>query len=126
MTAVDKYFFKPLYYPNNAWSVIGWWESRRPLFNLVVGISGLFTLATALLFAPGGPPPLALVFAYGVLANIGYSLGPLTDLVLRKLLGSRGSAVGPVLFRYGFFFSLGVTLLPIPLILLGRLLQLLF
>jgi hypothetical protein len=121
MTAVEKYFFTPLYYPRSAWSVLSWWEARRPVFNLCVGAAGLMTLAT-LEFLSALPPhrvdfgvPWRPVVVYAVLANIGYTLGPIADLVLRRQLGERAPAVGPVLLRYGFAFSLGLTLLPIGL-----------
>jgi len=132
MTAVEKYFFTPLYYPHNTWSVIGWWESRRPVFNLCVGGAGLLSLGTVALLQslpphPGTFPfPWTGVVVYGVLANAGYTLGPATDLVLRRLLGDRAPAVAPALFRYGFVFSLGLTVLPIPLAALGWLARLLF
>jgi hypothetical protein len=126
MTAVEKYFFTPLYHPGSSWSVIRWWESRRVLFNLSVGGAGLLSVGVASLLA--GPPPLRLltggVLVYGVMANVCYTLGPATDLALRRLLGERAPAIGPVLFRYGFVFSMGLTLLPIPLAAVGWLVRL--
>ena len=127
-TAIEKYFFTPLYYPRSAWSVVAWWEKRRPLFNAAVGAAGLATLGT-LALTEGHPPPfeaVGMVLVYGVLANICYTLGSVVDLSLRRLLGDRAPAVGPVLFRYGFVFSVGLTMLPIPLILISKVLQLLF
>ena len=122
----------PLYYPRSTWSVIRWWESRRPLFNVCVGGAGLLSLGTAVLFEylPRGAGtihvPWSAVLVYGILANAGYTLGPAADLVLRRLLGDRAPAVAPVLFRYGFAFSMGLTLLPIPLAALAWLVRLLF
>jgi hypothetical protein len=132
VTAVEKYFFTPLYYPRSSWSVLRWWESRRLLFNLCVGGTGLLSLGTATLIAHlpphagAFPTPWGVVLVYGVLANLGYTLGPVTDLALRRALDERAPAVAPVLFRYGFVFSLGLTLLPIPVAALGWLLRLLF
>lgn len=132
MTAVEKYFFTPLYYPRNSWSVVRWWESRRPLFNLSVGTAGLFSLGIASLFIHLPPHPESfgfpwpVVVVYGVLANVSYTLGAITDLFLRRRLGDRAPAVAPVLFRYGFVFSLGLTLLPIPVAAMGWLARLLF
>lgn len=129
MTAVERYFFTPLYFPRSPWSIVRWWESRRFLFNLSVGSAGLLSLAMATLIrhlpphAGSFPVPWAGVLVYGVLANLCYTLGPVGDLVLRRALGERAPAVGPVLFRYGFVFSLGLTLLPIPLAALGWLLR---
>lgn len=132
MTAVERYFFTPLYYPRSSWSILRWWESRRLLFNLCVGGAGLLSLGIVALLEllpphhGGFSPPWAVVLVYGVLANLCYTLGPVSDLVLRRVLGDRAPAVGPVLFRYGFVFSLGLTLLPIPLAALGWLMRLLF
>jgi hypothetical protein len=129
VTAVERYFFTPLYYPRSSWSILTWWESRRFLFNLCVGSAGLLSLGMAALIGrlpphPGGfPIPWGGVLVYGVLANLCYTLGPASDLVLRRTLRDRAPAVGPVLFRYGFVFSLGLTLLPIPLAVLGWLMR---
>lgn len=125
MTAVEKYFFTPLYYPRSAWAVVAWWESRRLLFNLCVGSAGLVTLASVTLLAHLPPHPTgfflpwAPVLVYALMANVGYSLGPLGDLLLRRAMGDRASAIAPVLFRYGFVFAVGLTLLPIPMAVLG-------
>ena len=113
-TAVEKYFFTPLYYPHSAWSVIRWWEKRRLMYNVAVGTAGMVTLAVAAL-TDGQGPPLALPLVYGVMANVLYTMGSVADLTLRKVLGDRAPAVGPVMFRYGFVFSLGLTLLPVPM-----------
>ena len=129
MTAVDKYFFTPLYYPGSSWSVLRWWESRRPLFNAAVGAAGVLSLGVISLLE--GPPQTATmvlggVVVYGVMANVCYTLGPVADLLLRRWLGDRAPAAGPALFRYGFVFSVGLTLLPIPVVILSKLLSLIF
>jgi hypothetical protein len=132
MSAVERYFFTPLYYPRGTWSVVRWWESRRPLYNLWVGAAGLFSLGVVMLFAHLPPHPRTLQFpwmpvvAYGVLANACYSLGAVADLALRLRLGDRAPAVAPALLRYGFAFSMGLSLLPIPLAFLGWLGRILF
>lgn len=126
MTAVEKYLFTPLYYPRDLGDVFRWWESRRPLYNLVVGTAGMVTLGTVAVLHPGPPPMFAaFVVAYGVMANLCFSGGVVADLVLRRLLGEDGHVAGPVLFRYGTAFSIGLTLLPIPLAIVGWLLGLL-
>jgi hypothetical protein len=105
----------------SAWSIVHWWESRRVAYNAAVGAAGVATLTTMFVFAhlPPHPipfmiPPVAVV-AYGVLANICYSAGPVLDLLICRTWGDQYEAVGPALFRYGFVFSIGLTLLPIPL-----------
>lgn len=135
MSAIEKYFFTPVYYPRSAWAVVRWWESRRLLYNAAVGAAGLVTLGTVtgFLLLPPHSPGLAAwdgvipgIVVYGVLANLFYSLGAPADLLLRRFLGDRAAAAGPVLFRYGFVFSLGLTLLPIPLALFGWVARLIF
>jgi hypothetical protein len=125
LTTVEKYFFTPIYHPRSSWSVIRWWESRRPFFNTVIGAAGLLTLgiSSALATLPPHPQPFALpwgaVLVYGLMANLCYSAGAPIDLMLRRRLGDRAPAVGQALFRYGFVFSLGLTLLPIVLVAVG-------
>jgi len=132
MTAIEKYFFTPLYYPRTQWSVVRWWEVRRPVFNLWVGGTGLLSLGLVTILSRLPPHPVAMsipwqvVVVYGVLANVFYTLGPVADVILRRLLGERAPAVGPVLFRYGFVFSVGLTLLPVALAGLGWLARLFF
>lgn len=135
MNAVEKYFFTPIYRPRSAWTVFRWWESRRLLYNAVVGAAGLVTVGAVsgfLLLPPRAPGwgawdgVFPAILGYGVLANLCYSLGAPADLLLRRFLGDRAAAAGPVLFRYGFVFSLGLTLLPIPLALFGWVARLIF
>ena len=121
MSALTEYFCTPLREPRSAWSVINWWESRRAVYNLSVGAAGLVSLGALALFASLPPHPAHVVIpweaipVYALLANLGYSLGPATDLVIRRRWGDQYAVVGPALFRYGFVFSVGLTLLPAPL-----------
>ena len=100
-------------------AVIGWWERRRPLFNLVVGATGLVTLSVLGLAAGGvifAQPGLWLgVTAYGVAANVCYSFGAPLELLLERWLGRETYGLGPALFRYGLVYSVGLTLFPLAL-----------
>lgn len=100
-------------------AVIGWWERRRPLFNLVVGATGLVTVSVIVLAAGPGmisKPGLWLgVTAYGVAANVCYSLGAPLELILERWLGRETYGLGPALFRYGLVYSVGLTLFPLAL-----------
>jgi len=130
-TAVERWFFTPLYYPRGPLQVIGWWERRRLMYNVSVGAAGVLTLAVGaalgVLPLPGTMPGEIMgVILYGLLANVCYSMGPVADLVLRRILGIRAPDVAPVLFRYGFVFSVGLTLLPIPLMVAGTIAQFMF
>ena len=56
-------------------SVIRWWESRRPLYNLAVGVTGLgvlgYSVGLELLLGNGLlEVPLIGVVAYGIAANV--------------------------------------------------------
>lgn len=106
-------------------SALRWWESRRLLFNKVVGATGLATLASISLFlvlpphTMGGPHPLAMLAmaaAYAVAANACYTLGWLLELAARAMWGRRAPDIGPLLFRQGLIFSVGLTLLPVLLV----------
>lgn len=104
-----------------ALSSLRWWESRRLLFNKVVGATGLVTLAgvSVLFLLPpwtlGGLsllPMLAAAAVYGIAANACYTLGWVAELAARALWGPQAPAIGPLLFRQGLIFSVGLTLLP--------------
>jgi hypothetical protein len=102
--------------------IVTWWESRRLLYNLIVGACGLVTLTVVVIASVvGGHDPLREspvipVVAYGFMANLCYTLGPLIELTLERVWKDRILPVGPALFRQGLAFSIGLTLLPIPLV----------
>lgn len=121
MTALTRYFFHEVDVPRDGWEIVRWWERRRPAYNVAVGSAGLTTLGVmSLLF---GPPPLVpmllVVGAYGVAANLCYTLGPVLDILARRWGGPGWAPIGPALLRHGFTFAIGLTLLPIPMIVLG-------
>jgi len=106
-------------------SSLRWWESRRLLFNKVVGATGMVTLASVSVFFLLPPHTLgefsllgmiAGSVAYGIAANLCYSLGWLAELAARALWGRRAPDVGPLLFRQGLIFSVGLTLFPVLLV----------
>ena len=108
-----------------ALGILLWWESRRLVYNVIVGATGVVTLAVltiAVLAAPAsdfGPPavtPWIPVLAYGILANVCYTLGPIIEATLEHAWKDRILPIGPALFRQGLAFSIGLTLLPIPIV----------
>lgn len=103
-------------------SSLRWWESRRLLFNQVVGATGLVTLASIsalFLLGPGTLgefsllPLLVGAAVYGIAANVCYTLGWFIELAARAVWGRRAPDLGPLLFRQGLIFSVGLTLLPV-------------
>jgi hypothetical protein len=95
-----------------------WWELRRPVFNVVVLVTGLASLVLIMRILPGDTEidslgVLAGCFLYGVAANACYMLGWLTELVW----SARGTTVDVSerrnrVYRTGLVFSVLVTLSP--------------
>ncbi len=100
-----------------ACAIIAWWERRRPLYNLVVGACGVWTLGLHTLVHGPPPEPAVAVVAVGIMANIAYTLGPVVEVTTTCLWGRRVLPVGPLLFRQGVLFSVGLTLV-LPVIIL--------
>ena len=102
-----------------AFGILTWWESRRLAYNIIVGATGLVTLgiiSAISLIPPGLPrftPPVQLILAYGALANICYTFGPMVEIGLQQIWKDRVLPVGPTLFRQGLAFSVGLTMLPV-------------
>ena len=130
MAALTSVLFPEPTLRRSAGSVIGWWERRRPLYNGIVGTTGIVTVSV-LAVALG---PIVLVqpgtwigiTAYGIAANVCYSLGAPTELLLERWLGRQTYALGPTLFRYGLIYSVGLTLFPLALGVFAVLAKLLF
>jgi hypothetical protein len=108
-------------------SIFRWWESRRLTYNVIVGGTGLVTLAIvkAIMLLP----PLSMsgesvmfwpgIVAYGIFANLFYSLGFVTEAAMQRAWHEETPRVGPALFRQGLAFSVGLTLFPIALMGIG-------
>ncbi|MEP6999359.1 MAG: hypothetical protein ABI969_02695 [bacterium] len=126
MTTLARLLFPAPAIRRSPAQLLGWWESRRPTYNIVVGGTGVLTLAVlqAISWLPPHLPlqaPWQVVVAYGVLANVCYSFGYITESLLERLWGGEVAPVGPALFRQGLIFSVGLTLLPIGLAWIGYL-----
>lgn len=118
-TALTRFLFRAPYQAPSTAEVVGWWEARRPAYNVAVGTAGLLSLAMMAAVQATFPGPMEMVpwqavVAYGVMANVFYSFGPVVDAIVCRRWGAQFSAVGPALFRYGLVFAVGLTLLPIP------------
>lgn len=106
------------------WSLLSWWESRRPAFNAIIGGAGLVTLGAVRLVTALPPNPwgitvlqeLPIIVTYAVLANVCYSGGFFTELFMRKFLGEGAPRPGPALLRMGLTFSVGLTLFPVAIV----------
>ncbi len=126
MSALTRILFPLPDCRRTPWSLLRWWEARRLTYNVAVGGAGLLTLGVV--GAVGLLPPvlhprllqwpqvLVGVVVYGVLANVGYSLGWTTEMAMRLLWRKQAPEAGPALFRQGLSFAVGLTLLPIPVV----------
>ena len=95
----------------NIFQIIGWWELRRILYNLIILAAGLisFSIISILVYVKPGEDlqePLAL-FVFGLLGNLGYTLGWLTEI-----LGKKSVTYGPEMFKLGLYFTLFWVFLP--------------
>ena len=121
MSALTRLLFPAPAEIRSTAAIFRWWESRRLTFNLTVGAAGLVTLAAIKAIAL--LPPLSVsmpvfwpaVAAYGVFANLFYSLGFVTEAAMQRAWHDDTPRVGPALFRQGLVFSVGLTLFPIAL-----------
>ena len=101
--------------------VIHWWESRRPIYNAVVGATGMGTLlysnALSLLVRHEWfTVPWQVIVVYGVAANLFYTLGWAVENGVEHWLNRPVYGFGPALFRHGLVFSVGLTLFPAALV----------
>lgn len=117
MTALTEFLF-PAPARRSGPAILRWWESRRLVYNLIVGAAGLVSLGLfhTLLTLPPGAHRVGMmwqpVLVFGVLANVCYLLGPVAEIGIEKLSGGRVLPVGPALYRMGLTFSVGLAFLP--------------
>lgn len=96
--------------PRSFLSILMWWELRRPLYNIAVGLAGL-PAAFALIVLFGYSIQLIFLEALGYmfLANVCYSLGTPAELVARTCYKDKAETYGPVLLTLGTIFSVLLT-----------------
>lgn len=97
--------------PRGNFSIIGWWEARRMLFNMVILLCGL---PTVLIIYLTGLASLKFTVTgsieYAILANICYTAGWICELIARSWWQERARHLGPILFTLGFAFSILLTI----------------
>ncbi len=125
MSQIVQALFPAPDYRRTTLSLLQWWESRRLLYNGIVGGTGLITAGTVQLLSLLPPTdhhfgvPLAGVLVWGIAANVFYSLGWAVEASMERVWKREAPLIGPVLFRQGVAFSVGLTLLPITLAFVG-------
>ena len=120
----DSKFFSRTKEPAGFWQIIAWCEIRRIPYNLIVGAAGVATSMLVFLSAvigeqitgvPAGlpdPPLFALVgvVIYGVVANVCFTGGWLTEILVVKVWGESGKSFGVISFALGLLLSVLLTL----------------
>ena len=116
MSALTEFLF-PAPARRSAGAIFGWWEKRRLPYNMIVGAAGMASLtwmwvAETILGSAFNSFPWQPIVVVGLLANVCYTLGPLTEMLIDKIWGRDVAPSGPVLYRMGLTFSVGLALLP--------------
>jgi len=111
---------------SSAWEAIGWWETRRVPFNLIVGCAGILSCIVVSVVGLGSyilfdsefglpdPPLFALVgiLLYGIAANVCFTGGWLAELIVRKFWPSEADQFSTLSLSLGLIFSVLLTLTP--------------
>lgn len=131
MPSIVEHLFPAPDYHRTPRSLLRWWESRRGLYNRAVGSAGLVTVLGVFVLHPAReaflePALLLVILAYGLMANVCYSLGWAAELLANAVWGRRAPDMGPLLFREGLIFSVGLTLFPLVLAILFTIARVLF
>lgn len=111
MKYLDK-LLEVYYIDRNVFQIIFWWELRRILYNIIALLAGIISLIlmSAIVNVPPGEDlvePFAII-GFGILCNLGYSLGWLTEIFIK-----RDNTYGPKIFKIGLFFTLFFIFLPL-------------
>jgi hypothetical protein len=109
----------------NTKAAIGWWETRRIAYNLIVGGSGIVTCVVDLLIAaaawiffksdfgtPNGAFAIFGVIFYGIMANLCFTCGWITELIVRRAWPDEADRFATTAFSLGLAFSVLLTLIP--------------
>jgi hypothetical protein len=110
----------------SAKDVIGWWETRRVPYNLIVGSTGIISCVIVSIvglgsyflfdsdFGQPGSPLLALfaILLYGIAANLFFTGGWLAELVVRKIWPREADGFATLSFSLGLVFSVLLTVTP--------------
>ena len=110
--------------------IVAWWEFRRLPYNMIVGTTGMFSggimVSTAVMCVHRGGAPIGLpnppiaaligVVLFGVIANVCYTGGWITELLVAKVWHAETPQFGPIAFTLGTAFSVLVALAPAVLV----------
>jgi hypothetical protein len=108
------------------WDSIAWWEVRRIPYNLAIAAAGTVTVIAVIgiggMFAKPGEDviePLGLLaggVVFGILANLLYTLGWISELLWSGGDTARSESLRPRVFWLGLIGSVLLTLAPAVLV----------
>ncbi|MFC6996568.1 hypothetical protein [Rufibacter roseus] len=91
--------------------IIGWWEKRRILYNLIVLVCGLVSLGfmqiLVYLREGRGLSVHIGIVGFALVCNVCYTLGWITEIG-----APRAKTYGPKMFKAGLYFTLFFVFLP--------------
>ena len=104
--------------------IIIWWEIRRIFFNMILFVTGLFTISACALLEYLFPratenmqlwtdSPLIKIFLYAISANVLFTVGSISELFARKMFREKVVSFGSIAFALGLLFSIITTLSPV-------------
>jgi len=107
-------------------AVIGWWETRRIPYNLIVGSAGILTYIAIAIVGMGSyiffnsdfglpDPPLFAIFGvilYGILANVCFTGGWVAELIVQRIWPEEANRFATTSFSLGLILSVLLTLTP--------------
>ena len=107
-------------------AAIGWWETRRIPYNLIVGSAGILTCIAIAIVGMGSyiffnsdfglpDPPLFAIFGvilYGILANVCFTGGWGAELIVQRIWPEESNRFATTSFSLGLILSVLLTLTP--------------
>ena len=107
-------------------AAIGWWETRRIPYNLIVGSAGILTCIAIAIVGMGSyiffnsdfglpDPPLFAIFGvilYGILANVCFTGGWVAELIVQRIWPEEANRFATTSFSLGLILSVLLTLTP--------------
>lgn len=123
---MGSWFFGGRREPATPFEIVKWWEWRRPVYNVMVGVTGVVSMVASMwLCTVGWPAPrgveqfpdaggfVFMIFLYGMGANVCYTGGWICELLVRKIWDVKSERFSHIALAMGLGFSVVLTLLPV-------------
>lgn len=114
MSRLIKILFSLNLLDRNWYQVIGWWETRRLVYNAALIIFGLISLLIFLFvlnFDPNIIQPFSIIF-FIICANFFYTFGWVVELIIRLFNTRKATSFALKSFKIGLIFSIVLTFFP--------------